>query len=116
MERARRRQIATLAEIERELAAELDSDRLLQLIVERAASLFSSNGALYVFQDDGTLLARSWTGTTVMPLERLMAGHGVAGVSAEQRRGLIVNDYPRWPHALPSWVDAGLRHTMAQPL
>jgi GAF domain-containing protein/CheY-like chemotaxis protein len=116
MERARRRQIASLAEIERELAAELDSDRLLHLIVERAASLFSSHGALYVIDGDGTLAARSWTGSPAMPHERLARGQGVAGACAEQRRGLIVNDYARSPHALPSWVAAGLRHTMAQPL
>jgi GAF domain-containing protein/CheY-like chemotaxis protein len=116
MERSRRRQIAALAEIERELAAELDSDRLLQLIVERAASLFSSNGALYVIEEDGTLVARSWTGTVAIPDERLAPGQGVAGACAAQRRGVMVNDYARSPHALPSWVAAGVRHAMAQPL
>ncbi|HUF93672.1 MAG TPA: GAF domain-containing protein, partial [Candidatus Limnocylindria bacterium] len=116
MERARRRQIAALAEIERELAAELDSDRLLQLIVDRAASLFSSDGTLYVIEEDGTLVARSWTGATAIPYRRLAPGQGVVGACAGQRRGLIVNDYARSPHALPAWVAAGLRHSMAQPL
>ncbi|MEX2147017.1 MAG: GAF domain-containing protein, partial [Candidatus Rokuibacteriota bacterium] len=116
IERARRRQIAALAEIERELAAELDSDRLLQLIVDRAASLFSSDGTLYVIEEDGTLVARSWTGATAIPYRRLAPGQGVVGACAGQRRGLIVNDYARSPHALDAWVAAGLRHSMAQPL
>src|SRR5205823_4705218 len=46
IERARREQIATLADIERELAAVLDPARLPALIVERATGLFKALGVL----------------------------------------------------------------------
>jgi hypothetical protein len=40
----------TLAEIERELVAETDRDRLLRLIVERASLLFRANGSIYLIE------------------------------------------------------------------
>src|SRR4030095_6447336 len=45
LERARRRQIAALAEIEREFAAELDNERLLGLIVAPSACAASASSA-----------------------------------------------------------------------
>src|SRR6185503_4637143 len=61
LERARRRQIAALAEIEREFAAELDPDRLLTLVVERSARLFDGEGAIYLVDEGGAHVRRAWT-------------------------------------------------------
>src|SRR5262249_9961820 len=62
LETARRAQIETLAAVERELAAELDLDRLLTLIVERASRLFRAQGGIYLVETSQTLAPRAWSG------------------------------------------------------
>jgi GAF domain-containing protein/CheY-like chemotaxis protein len=115
LERARRRQIAALAEIEREFAAELDTERLLELVVERSARLFDAEGAIYLADDDGRLVRRAWTsegpGTVVET-----PGAGLVGTAVAEGRGLIANDYPRSTLARPEFVAHGVRHAIAQPI
>jgi GAF domain-containing protein/CheY-like chemotaxis protein len=114
LERARRRQIAALAEIEREFAAELDTERLLDLIVERSGGLFDAECDIYLVTDERTLVRRAWTSVGPGTLHTQM-GQGVIGSAAADRRGVIANDYPRSPLARPEF--AGLvRHAMAQPV
>jgi GAF domain-containing protein/ActR/RegA family two-component response regulator len=114
-EQARRRHIASLAEIERELAAELDRERLLTLIVDRAAALFDAAGAVYLLED-GRLAPRVSSTASDVEVRSLEPGEGLVGAVGEERRGRIVNDYPRYEFALPALVDRGMRHVMAQPL
>ena len=114
LETARRGQIAALAEAEREFAPELDPDRLLTLVVERATRLFDAHGVMYLVDVDGGLAPRAWTRDG--GFEDLAVGHGVIGACAEQRRGLIVNDYAASRFALRKWVDMGVRRAMAFPL
>ncbi len=115
LERARRRQIAALAEIEREFAAELDPERLLGLVVERSGRLFDAESAIFLTDDDGTLVRRAWTVEGAGP-ERLAPGEGLVGIAAAERRGIIANDYPTSPLARPEIVERGVRHAMVQPL
>ncbi len=61
LEAARRSQIATLAEAEREFASELDPGRLLTLVVERATRLFDGNGVIYLVEAGPVLAPRAWT-------------------------------------------------------
>jgi GAF domain-containing protein/ActR/RegA family two-component response regulator len=114
-ERSRRQHLAALAEIERELAAVLDAERLPALIVERATGLFEASGALWTLEEDGTLIPRAWTGQDLAG-ERLGPGEGLAGVAISERRGVITNDYARSPHATPRFVSAGLRRVIMQPV
>src|SRR4030095_12567429 len=86
LERARRRQIAALAEIEREFAAELDPARVLALVVERPARLFDGEGAIYLVDAGGALVQRAWTLREPGP-PRIVPGDGVAGVAGAARRG-----------------------------
>src|SRR5207248_10142541 len=90
IERTRRQQIAALAEIERELAAVLDPERLPAQIAERATTLFQASGALWTFDDDGALVRRAWTGQD-LGQDRLAPGEGFAGRAVAERRGLITN-------------------------
>jgi GAF domain-containing protein/CheY-like chemotaxis protein len=115
LERARRRQIAALAEIEREFAAELDTERLLGLIVERSARLFDAEGAIYLVADEGGLVRRAWTaeGPGVV---RVAPGVGLIGRVVAGQRGVLANDYPRTPLARPEFVTHGVRHALAQPV
>ena len=115
IERARREQIATLADIERELAAVLDPARLPALIVERATGLFKASGALWTLEEDRGLVPRAWTGQDLAG-ERLAPGEGFAGLAVAERRGLLSNDYTRSPHAARRFVTAGVRSVIVQPL
>ena len=116
LEAARRSQIATLAEAEREFASELDPGRLLTLVVERATRLFDGNGVIYLVEAGPVLAPRAWTERGGSADVTVPFGHGVAGACAEQRLGLIVNDYAESRFALPKWVDVGVRRAMACPL
>jgi GAF domain-containing protein/ActR/RegA family two-component response regulator/anti-sigma regulatory factor (Ser/Thr protein kinase) len=114
-ERARRQHVAALAEIERELAAVLDAERLPALIVERATELFKASGALWTLEEDGTLIPRAWTGQELAG-ERLGPGEGLAGVAIRERRGVITNDYASSPHATRRFVAVGVRSLIMQPV
>ncbi len=115
LERARRRQIAALAEIEREFAAELDTERLLGLIVERSARLFDAEGAIYMLDDGGGLVRRAWTAEGP-GMVRALPGEGLIGTVVAQQRGVLANDYPQSPLARPEFVTHGVRHALAQPV
>jgi GAF domain-containing protein/ActR/RegA family two-component response regulator len=114
-ERSRRQHLAALAEIERELAAVLDAERLPALIVERATDFFKAAGALWTLEEDGTLIPRAWTGQELAG-ERFGRGEGLAGVAINERRGIITNDYARSPHVMPRFVARGLRCVIMQPV
>ena len=114
-ERSRRQHLAALAEMERELAAVLDAERLPALIVERATDFFKAAGALWTLEEDGTLIPRAWTGQELTG-ERFGRGEGLAGVAINERRGIITNDYARSAHAMPRYVARGLRCVIMQPV
>jgi signal transduction histidine kinase len=114
-ERAGRRQMEALAEIERELVAELSPERLFRLIVDGASRLFEAECGIHLATQEHRLLPR--VDTDPGAFTRSVAfGEGVAGRCAEARGGVLVNDYPGWPHAIPWAVAHGLRHVMAHPL
>ena len=116
LETARRGQIAALAQAEREFAPELDPDRLLTLVVERATRLFDAHGVIYLADGGRGLAPRAWTPGGGFGDVTIAFGHGVVGVCAEQRRGLVVNDYAASHFAVRRWVDMGVRRAMAFPL
>ncbi|HSE94220.1 MAG TPA: GAF domain-containing protein, partial [Methylomirabilota bacterium] len=115
LETARRSQIEALAAVERELAAELDRERLLHLIIDRASRLFSGFGSIYLLEDGARLVRAACSGSPVGD-GQLPVGAGVSGASAAERRGLLVNDYARSPHALAAFKAVGTNRAMAQPL
>ena len=106
--------IEALAALERELIAELDRDRLLRLVLDRLAALFSGAASGHLRSGDRLL---PWLQTDAGALRvELALGEGVTGRCAERRQGLLVNDYFAWPHAVPAAVTRGLSHVMSQPL
>ncbi|HXG03383.1 MAG TPA: GAF domain-containing protein, partial [Candidatus Binatia bacterium] len=115
LETQRRHQIETLAALERELAAELNLDRLLHLIVDRAKDLLGAEGIIYLAQEDRTLTPSARTEGAFAD-ERIPFGLGLVGTCAQERRGLLANDYPASPYARPRFVALGVRHGIAQPL
>src|SRR3989441_10968441 len=116
LETARRAHIETLAAVERELAAELDLDRLLALIVERASRLFGAEGAIYLVEPAGQTLAPSAWSEGASFDQRITFGVGLVGSCALERQGRLVNDYAASPYARPEPVGGGARHAIVQPL
>jgi signal transduction histidine kinase len=117
LETSRREQLEALATVQRDLSAELDLDRLLILIVERAGQLFRGFGFAYLVDEDSQSLgSRGWgraepEGEAPFPTEG-----GLVASCASARRGLLANDYPKSRYALPAVVGIGVLHAMAQPL
>ncbi|HSB41513.1 MAG TPA: GAF domain-containing protein [Methylomirabilota bacterium] len=107
--------IAALAGIERELIVELNPDKLLGVMVAGAKRLLDGECGVHLLGDAGWLVPRVDTDPRAMET-RIAVGDGVAGRCAATRQGLLVNDYPSWPAALPWAVRRGLQHVMAQPL
>ena len=117
LETSRREQLEALATVQRDLSAELDLDRLLGLIVERAGRLFDGAGFAYLFDEESQSLgARVWGRAEPESEAPFPAEGGMVANCAGARRGLLVNDYPDSPYALPAVVHLGVRHAMAQPL
>ena len=117
LETSRREQLEALASVQRDLSAELDLDRLLGLIVERAGRLFEGTGFAYLFDEESQSLgARVWGRAEPESEAPFPAEGGMVASCAGARHGLLVNDYPGSPYALPAVVRLGVRHAMAQPL
>ena len=117
LETARREQLEALARVQRDLSAELDLDRLLGLVVERAGRLFDGAGFAYLFDEESQSLdPRTWSRAEPESEAPFPAEGGMVASCARERRGLLVNDYPDSPYALPAVVGLGVRHAMAQPL
>jgi signal transduction histidine kinase len=106
--------VRALAAVERELLGELDRDRLLRLIVDRAGGLVGAEGAIYLLAGDHVALAaRTSEDVRESPIA---VGAGATGLCARTGDGLVVNDYAEWPAALPESVARGVSRVMAQPL
>src|SRR6185503_1286644 len=105
LETSRRAQLEALATVQRDLSAELNLDRLLGLIVERAGRLFDGGGFAYLADEESQALgARAWGRVEPESEAPFPAEGGMVATCAATRRGLLVNDYPRSPYALPGVV------------
>jgi GAF domain-containing protein/CHASE1-domain containing sensor protein len=118
LERQRHQELQTILEINRELVGELDLERLLPLIIQRASALFGCQGAILFRYDETTqsLLPQAWDNPVLPSGVSLQLGQGAPGRAAAQRRGLIVNDYPSFPDANAIAVQRGIVAVMVQPL
>ncbi|RLC69578.1 MAG: hypothetical protein DRI52_08635 [Chloroflexi bacterium] len=94
--------LMTLLEITRQLTAETDLDRLLELIVSRTTKLLGADRTtLYLLdREAGELWSKIAEGTTTMMI-RLPVGHGLAGYVAQTGEVVNVQDAQHDPrHAL----------------
>ena len=117
LETARRAHLEALAAVQRDLSAELDLDRLLSLIIERAGRLFEGGCFAYLVDEEGhTLGSRAWSRSEPAQEAPFPEGGGLVASCAAARHGLLANEYPRSPYALPAVVRLGVHHAMAVPL
>ena len=100
------------------IAAETDPSDVLREILEAAAALLArGNASLYRWDQQAGLLrhAESARADKSSPLV-LRAGEGVSGQAFLTQKPVIVNDYSRWEHAVPSNREAGWRAALSVPL
>ncbi|HEV2012115.1 MAG TPA: GAF domain-containing protein [Candidatus Limnocylindria bacterium] len=100
------------------IAAETDPSEVLREILEAAAALLARGTAsLYRWDEQAGLLrhAESTRADKNSPLV-LRAGEGVSGQAFLTQTAVIVNDYSRWEHAVPSNREAGWRAALSVPL
>ena len=115
----RTRQLETVRAVTAEIARELELTSLLQLIIRRAAELVGANtGEVWLWDaTEQVLVVQAWHGLEGRHLLRLTLGEGVTGRVAQRRRGLIVNEYQHWPHALPpDRLNRTITSILAEPL
>jgi signal transduction histidine kinase len=94
--------------IAEEITRELDLPTLLRLIVQRAAALLGAAKSIIYLWDEGThtLCPRAWYNTSEWLSDlRLRLGESVAGIVAQRREGLIINDYRHPPYAHPTVIE-----------
>ncbi|MBI4379671.1 MAG: GAF domain-containing protein [candidate division NC10 bacterium] len=103
-----------------EITQQLDLTDLLNLVTRRAAELIGVvSGAIYLWDEATQVLsAEAWSGLGEwMRGVHLKLGEGAAGVVAQRRRGLIVNDYRTSSYASPLFLErAGFTAVIAEPL
>ncbi len=104
---ARRRaaEFATLYETARELADKQHLPSLLQVIVNRAATLFAApSAAIYLHDPIRHDLELACSLGPQLPVGARMAwGEGLAGRAAQTRQPFIVDDYHTWPDRSPQF-------------
>ena len=99
-ERARR--LEAVEEVTNEIVRELDLTRLLETIVARAAQLVGAASGMIALWDGEAeeLVARALYRTDPWILtQRVKLGQAAAGLAAQRREAVIVNEYRAWPHA-----------------
>ena len=89
---------ALAATAARDLAGEQDLAPLLQTIIERATLLLAVNsGSIYLYDPErGDLEIAHVLGLTPHIGSRLPMGEGAAGLAAQMRQPLLINDYVAW--------------------
>ena len=99
-ERARR--LEAVEEVTNEIVRELDLTRLLETIVARAAQLVGAASGMIALWDGEAeeLVARALYRTDPWILTQpVKLGQAAAGLAAQRREAVIVNEYRAWPHA-----------------
>jgi PAS domain S-box-containing protein len=119
-EQERRRQVEAVQAVTEEITRELDLTAVLNLISRRAAELVRATSGGVILWDEGTQLLRpgAWHGVGDWVRElRLAMGQGITGCVAQQRKGMMVNDYQTWAPANPAFRDrTGAVAVLAEPL
>ena len=116
----RTRQVEAVRAVSEEIARELDLSAVLGLITRGAADLMGTSfGAVYLWDETTEVLTpRAWHGFGDWMSEVcLRPGEAVAGVVAQRREGMIVNDLPTSPYGHPFFVErSGIIAVVAEPL
>ncbi len=116
----RTRQFEAVRALTTEITRELNLTRLLDLIIHRAVELVGAElGAVYLWDDAAQLLVPcAWYGLgDWMGQVRFRPGEGIPGTVAQERKGILVNDYRTSKYVLPLLLErTGITAAMGEPL
>ncbi len=118
--RSRTELFEALRQVSAEMARELDLDRLLGIILRRAAELLGAHSGILSLCDErtGMVIPRYWEGhgDWVRKLS-LPLGRGISGTVAVQGTGMVINDYRKSPHIHPLVLEhTSVTSVVAEPL
>ena len=118
---ARVQQMEAVRAVTLEVGRELELTTLLSLITQRAINLVEAAGAgaVYLWDEPSQLLIpQAWHGRgDWMRDVRLSLGEGIVGIVAQQRLGLLVDDYQHSPTRHPLFAEhAGVTAVVAEPM
>lgn len=120
LERERARALAAISEAGREIAASLDLERTLQLVITKAAETLPMDaGVLFVF-DETSSLYRIAVSHNVPPEEvdkiTFAFDEGVPGWVVNNRQPLVIGDARKDERVHPNVVEQGVQSVLAIPL
>ena len=118
---ARVQQMEAVRTVTLEIGRELDLTSLLKLIIARAITLVQAAqaGAIYLWDEQAQLLVpQAWHSRGHwMQDVRFALGEGIVGTVAQQRMGLILNDYQHSSYKHSPFAElVGATAMMAEPL
>ncbi len=116
----RSKHLETIQSITAEITRELDLAKLLDLIVHRAIELVGTvSGSIYLWDEtEQVLIPQAWhhgLGKDLKAL-RFKLGEGIAGTVAQQRKGMLINDYVHSPYAHSYFLEQGVSSVIGAPL
>jgi PAS domain S-box-containing protein len=118
-ERTRAAEQRALLDTLQDLSGELELDRLLQVVLERAVSLLGvTGGELAVFDEEAgelVVVASHNLGTDSVGT-RMVLGEGAMGQSAVTHEPLIIPNYQEWEGRSPQYADDTVQAVMVTPL
>src|SRR5258707_7846565 len=98
------RLLRTLYELSYSAGRTLDPGELIKLVAEHACELLHGDAvALFLWDDAAGLLMPVFSNDPVQreqDNQPLAAGQGAAGQAVQQRKVVLVDDYPNYPHAV----------------
>ena len=106
--RVRTQQLEAVRAVTTEITRELDLPTLLELINRRAGELVGANsGTVRLWDEQAQLLIPvAWHGLGEWVKDQCRRlGEGVAGIVAQRREGMVVNDYRTSPYANPATLE-----------
>src|SRR5579885_2156911 len=114
------RRLEAVQAVATELARERDLVRLLHLLMAQAAALVGApSGVIFVWDaEQQVLIPQAWQGRPDwMGERRLRLGPAAAGLAAERRETIIVNDYRHWSDAPQRMLDeTSVTAMIAEPI
>ena len=111
-----RQRLEARREIERHISEKLDLEELLAIVAASAHRLIGGTFSIVYLREGDVLCPRAWTELPDWIRDmRVPVGAGVTGSAVATGKGIIANDYPSSPLALPPFSNLALR-LLVQPL
>jgi PAS domain S-box-containing protein len=114
-------QVDALRTVTAEITRELNVEKLLGLITQRAVGLVeaATSGAVYLWEEASqVMIPQAWHGRGEWMRDiKIEIGKGLVGAVAQHRQGLLVNDYLSSPYVNRDFLDRlGFTAVVAEPL